>query len=226
MSCRRWSALPTVLVRNTFVEMRSTHLVALLVGCGAPAAATIDNTSPHAAPTGFPCGVSTRHELAMFDEPVCDAHQVCTPGALRRAVGPCTIAKSSTFDLYAGRDRYTLHEDGRPILSSEPPPSGRTVVFDARIPTPQGIRVGMTGAEVARLVPPGETECTFDDPGWASHLLCRYRDLAECDAEDANWFLVVFDPGERKATPVVGEAARALVRTRRAIAIDLGPSCD
>jgi hypothetical protein len=201
-------------------------VIALVLGCGAPATPPIGNASPNLpVPATLPCGVSALHELALFDDARCDVNGTCFPGTARRSVGPCTIARSPAFDLDAGRGRHVLLEDGRPILSSDPPPFGRTVVFDARIATPKGLRVGMTGAEIERLVPPGETTCTVDDSEWRGHLLCRFRDLGECDAEDANWLLVVFDPGDRMPASVRGAAARALVRTRHVLAIDLGPSC-
>ena len=183
-----------------------------------PAAAPIDS----ARPAGPPCGGA---RLQLHDDPQCDSKRRCMPGVVRKAAGTCTIVASPAFDLDAGRDRHTLFEGARPILSEDAPPYARRVVFDPRIATPKGLRVGMTGAEIVRLVPEDETKCAFDESGWEGHLLCRFRDLTECDAEDANWFLVVFEPGDRTGAPAIGAAARALIRTRRVLAIDLGPYC-
>ena len=195
-------------------------LAVLVVGCGGGRSAPT-RIEDHA----LPCGVTTIADLSPFEAARCEPNGTCTPGAVRAAVGSCSVAASSSFDLDAGRGRTMVSERGRSILSSDPPPYARRVIFDARVPTPGGIRVGMTGADLERMAPLAEMACTLDDPGWRGHLLCKVRRPLDCDAEDANWTLVVFDPAARTTPPVAGVAARALVRTRRILAIDLGPDC-
>lgn len=204
--------------------------IVLIMGCGAREPAPIANAGSSTM-AGFPCGAATIAELAPFEDARCEPNGSCLPGKARRGVGTCTIAASSSFDLDAGRERLTVSEGDRPILS-DASPYARTVVFDARIPTPDGIRVGMTGMDLERLVPPfTEIDCTFDDSAWRGYLLCSLRkeNHPECDVEEANGSLVVFASDDRilsTRAPIKGDAARAFVRTARVLAVDLGPPCN
>ena len=190
--------------------------------------------------TGMPCGVESFEQLDPYGPPKCDRKGSCLPGSVLSKVGSCKVVPSSAFDLYAGRERSTIYEDGRPILSSDAPPWARTVVFDPRVPTPDDVRVGMTGADLEELFPDKELVCELDDGGWKGHLLCKVDTGLECDAEDASWILVIFDArgvtpkrvaaAERYDAndvyqPQATAAARALVRGRRIVAVDLGPGC-
>lgn len=174
----------------------------------------------------LPCGAT---ELDPYEPARCSADASCLPSPVRRSVGSCTVAASSSFDLYAGHDRFTIFDGERAILSSGAPPYARRVVFDARVPTPHGIRVGMTGAKIERLLSYEDIECTRDDPSWRGHALCRIRPPGskDCGNMDAEVRLVVFDDdvAEQLAGPISGDAARSLVREHRVAAIDLGPPC-
>jgi hypothetical protein len=185
----------------------------LAVGCGGrPTGAVPPIDNIHEAPpssTALPCNATNVAELSPYAP---------------RPPGTCTVEASTAFDHRAGEDRRTLFENGRPIESSSAPPYPRIVVFDARIPTPGGIRVGMTGADLERLHPDDEMTCTTTDDEWRGRLLCRLRGDTECAAEDANWFMLVFETRDAP-TNASGAAARRLVRARRIIAIDLGPDC-
>ena len=204
-------------------------VVAVLFGCGARAPVKpIANAPDRHVEVGFPCGAETIYELTPFEPAPCDANGVCSRGRSLRAVGACTVAPSSSFDLYGGRNRLTVLEGGLPILSSDPTPYARTVVFDPRLPH-DGVHVGMTGADLEAVVPPyTEIECSSDDASWRGHLRCHlHKDSdPECDAVEASGLLVVFEPGDRLPDrAITGPAARLLVRARRILAIDLGPSC-
>ena len=202
-------------------------LAIAVIGCGTRAAPAVENVAP-STPVGFPCGAEIIAELSPFEDARCEPKGGCWPGKARNHVGTCSVAASSKFDRYAGRERLTVFEGERAILSEDASPSGETVVFDPRLPSPHGIRVGMTGAEVERAVPSiTKIECTFDDSAWRGHLLCSLLEThhPECGNPEANGVLVVFG-SSRTGAPVEGSAARALVRTAPILAIDLGPPCD
>lgn len=209
-----------------------TLAIAMVLGCGAREAPTIQNAGPSTVPSTFPCGVETIAELSPFDGARCERNGSCLPGKARRGVGTCTIAASSSFDRYAGRERLTVFEGDRAILSEDGSPFTSTVVFDARLPSPEGIQVGMTGNDLEREVPSiTKIECTFDDSAWRGYLLCSLLEEhhPECDDDQANGVLVVFGPGSDRRSlpmPIEGSLARAFVRTARILAIDLGPPCD
>ena len=190
----------------------------LLAACGSRDTPAILNTAPEKH-RGLPCGVAQVGELRAYGEPRCEPDGSCYPGAALSQVGTCTVGPSGTFDRDGGRKRNTIFEDGVPILSSDAPPSARVVVFDPRVPTPHGIRVGMTGTDLERMFPDQELTC-HDDVAWRGRVLCGVRKDRECGAEDANWHLVIFD-----GAPTLGLDARAAVRARRIIAVDLGPDC-
>lgn len=207
--------------------MRALTLAALL-GCGGGASAPIGNTSRAPAVAAFPCGVAALYELSPYDVPRCPPSGLCRPGPMRRAVGSCSVVPSSLLDLHQGRGRLSVMEAGRPIVSSDPPPHARTVVFDPRSPTPGDVRVGMTGADLERLVPPFTTiQCRSDDVGWPGQLRCHLGKPSdpECDAVDASGVIVVFEPGAQVRDPISGAAAQVFVRARRVVAIDLGADC-
>lgn len=197
-----------------------TYTLLTAVACSQAPSKPIHNVAS-VAPAGLPCGVEQVWELSPYGEPNCEPNGSCWPGAVRSKVGTCTVGPSQAFDRYGGRERSTIFEGGVAILSSDAPPSAQVVVFDPRVPTPYGIRVGMTGADLERLFPDQEFRCEPDDVGWRGRLRCGVRENSECGAEDANWRLVIFE-GDVPATVL---DARALVRARRIVAIDLGPSC-
>ncbi|MDX2090772.1 MAG: hypothetical protein SFX73_23135 [Kofleriaceae bacterium] len=103
------------------------------------------------------------------------------------------------------------------------------MVFDPRVPTWDGLRVGMTGAELARHVEYTEIECRRDHTFWPGRMLCALREAShpECDDPDANGPLVVFDLDVAKLAKneVSAAEARHVLRDRRIVAIDLGPGC-
>ena len=194
-----------------------------VVGCSAPSTRSTIANAHTPERTGIPCGVETVHDLDPFDAPRCANDGSCLPGARRHTVGACTVEMSTASDLDGGRRRVTIVESGRPLVSSDS--YQRRVIYDARVPTPSGLRVGMTGADFERAIAQttGEIECMFDEAAWRGRWWCKLRRHSECGAEDANWIHVIFAGARGPA--VKGDLATALVRTLRIVAIDLGPDC-
>ena len=150
----------------------------------------------------LPCGVARVEEL----NPLGKNH-----------VGTCTVESSGPYDELRDNGRLIMRAgEGKPLTA-----------FDARIPGPAGMRVGMTGGDIERQAPAySHVRCH----AFASAFQCRLSRVAEppaCGGDPGAAVYVEFErPVDlREGAEIAGDAAWRLLRTRPIIGVVLAMPC-
>jgi hypothetical protein len=133
----------------------------------------------------------------------------------RSRVGGCTVVSDGTYD--------ELREGGRLVMrGGEAKP---LIAFDPRIPGPAGLRVGMTGADIAEILPHHRhVACHAFDRS----VQCELRRDAgppTCADDPEDTIYVELDRPAGMHDEVEGAAAWDLLRARPLTAVILTMPC-
>ncbi len=148
----------------------------------------------------LPCGAARVEELDPYG---------------KNHVGTCTVESNGPYDELRDNGRLIMRAgEGKPLTA-----------FDARIPGPAGLRVGMTGGDIERQAPAySHVRCR----AFTSALQCRLSRVVEppaCGAGESVHVEFERPVDLREGAEIAGDAAWRLLRSRPIRGVVLSMPC-